>query len=141
MRRISTSCFVAPCNDHARDEESNASEQRVQHGEDRASCNQRDEEQAPLCTQHGQWAVHRFEEPCFCVGCVVNRPLPCATSFLPVDRWVEPAANALLRKEPGHEVHRTDGHADAEDDASEHLLRLALAVGEHQTADDDGHKR
>lgn len=34
--------------------------------------------------------------------------------------------------------HRANRHADAKDDAGEHLLRLALAVSEHQTADDDG---
>jgi hypothetical protein len=43
----------------------------------------------------------------------------------------------------GHlaKFHSADGHADAKDDAGEHLLRLALAVGEHESADDNGHER
>jgi hypothetical protein len=36
------------------------------------------------------------------------------------------------------ELHGADSHADAEDDAGEHLLRLAFAIGEHQAADHDG---
>ena len=54
---------------------------------------------------------------------------------------VGPAVRGLGRKKPGHEINRADRHADAEDDAGEHLLRLALAVGEHQAAYDNGHER
>ena len=43
-----------------------------------------------------------------------------------------------LRKKPRHEVHSADGHADAEDDAGERFLRVALTESEHQPADHDG---
>jgi hypothetical protein len=41
----------------------------------------------------------------------------------------------------GGEVHCTDCHTDAEDDPGEGFLGLALAVGEHQSSDDDGDQR
>src|ERR1700723_1896048 len=47
----------------------------------------------------------------------------------------------LARKEPGHEVHCADCHADAEDDAGEHPFGLAFAIREHQAADDDCDQR
>src|SRR5579884_6034 len=46
--------------DDARDEEHNATDQRVHEGEDRASGNQRDEEEPSLRAKHGQRTVHRF---------------------------------------------------------------------------------
>lgn len=38
-------------------------------------------------------------------------------------------------------IHGADSHSDAEDDAGKDALGLALAVGEHQTADDDRDQR
>lgn len=54
---------------------------------------------------------------------------------------VGPAVSGLRREEPGHEVHRPDRHADAENDPGEHLFRLTLSLSEHQPAHDDGDQR
>src|SRR5262245_46819930 len=42
------------------------------------------------------------------------------------------------REQPGQEVDRGDGHADAEQHTGKNALRSALAEGESQTRDDDG---
>src|SRR5579883_1642938 len=44
----------------AHDEQNNAADQRVQEGEDRASGDQRDEEEPSLRAKHGQGTVHRL---------------------------------------------------------------------------------
>jgi hypothetical protein len=41
-------------------------------------------------------------------------------------------------REMEQEVDRANGHADAEDNPGQHALRLTLAIGEHQSANDDG---
>src|SRR5580698_8044495 len=115
--------------DDADDEEADAAYQRVQHGEDGGACNQRDEEESTFCAQYGQWAVHRLEDlvsTCIAMGTALCHVLPPSCLLL----WVlsGPVVSGLRRKKPGHEVHSADRHADAEDNAGEHLLRLALAV-------------
>ena len=50
-------------------------------------------------------------------------------------------SGAAAGSAPAHEVDRTHGHADTEDDAGHGLLAAALAKGEHQAATDDADQR
>ncbi len=43
----------------------------------------------------------------------------------------------VLGKQPRHEIHRTNRHADAKNDPGQQALRSALAEGKRDTADDD----
>ena len=43
-------------------------------------------------------------------------------------------------KEPRHEVHGADGHADGENDPGHSALRAAFTEGEHEPTENDGHK-
>jgi DNA-binding transcriptional LysR family regulator len=66
---------------------------------------------------------------------VIEGSLHAGFGILPV------RAPELLVRTICEELHRTDSHANAEDDAGDGLLGLTLAVGEHQPADNDGDQR
>jgi len=58
--------------------------------------------------------------------------------------WGQPPRGRFgvrLWEEPRHEVDGTDGHANAEHDASKHPFRLPLAESEHQAANNDRDQR
>src|SRR5579872_1847478 len=44
----------------------------------------------------------------------------------------------LSRKQSAHKVHRSDGHAQAEENSRHHALGFALPESKHESADDNG---
>ena len=49
--------------------------------------------------------------------------------------------DSVAGKKPRQEVHRRDGHANAEEHAGKHALRAAFAESEGETGDNDGNER
>jgi hypothetical protein len=105
-----------------RAEHDQASKEAAEEVERRAAHNKRHEEQTSLGSANGEWLVDRFAYG-------VKRGF---------DRH---EFSRELREKPSHEVHRPNGHADTEDDSSEHAFGITLAKGKHQTADHNGDQR
>ena len=49
--------------------------------------------------------------------------------------------DSVAGKKPRQEIHRGDGHADAEEHAGKHALRAAFAESEGEAGHDDGNER
>src|SRR6266853_5701408 len=50
-------------------------------------------------------------------------------------------SDSVARKKPRQEIHRRDGHADAEEHAGKYTLRAAFTEGEGEAGHDNGNER
>ncbi len=97
----------------------------MQKVEDRCSYHQGEEEELSLSSQQGEWGVERTKYG-------IESSLAC------VEPMEFESASLRSGKQPRHEVHGTNGHADAKDYASQGALGSALAECKHESADHDG---